>query len=102
VLSATLIACGLLVPAGVSADADGSVPAPTLSIMETVLGQPPPVVSSTGRSDVTDPGRAASLQVSGVNRLLGKPPCPPCGLHMRGGPKRALRSARLGALLRTA
>src|SRR3954453_11377980 len=72
VVSATLIAFGLLVPAGVSADADGSVPAPTLSISETLLGQPPPVVSSTGRWDVTDPGKAASLQVSGVNPPAGQ------------------------------
>jgi len=72
VVSATLIACGLLLLAGVSANADGSVPAPTLSIMETVLGQPPPMVSSTGRWNVTDLGRAASLQVSGVNPPAGQ------------------------------
>src|SRR5947209_5286246 len=72
VVSTTLIAFGLLLPPGVSANADSSVPAPSLSIIETVLGQRPPAVSSTGRWDVTDPGKAASLQVSGLNPPAGQ------------------------------
>src|SRR5437660_2910869 len=102
VVSATLIAFGLLLPAGVCANADSSVPAPSLSIIETVLGQRPPAVSSTGRWDVTDPGKAASLQVSGVNPPAGQQSCRPSGPHIRGGPERAQRSTQPGALLRRA
>lgn len=60
------------VAAALPASADGSVPAPTVKITCTLLGQPSSAPTTTGTWTVAQPGQAASLEVKGVNVPTGR------------------------------
>lgn len=49
-----------------------ATPAPTLTMRTTVDGQPAPTSTAIGQWKVTQPGKSASLAVSGVNPVAGR------------------------------